>query len=440
VPAATADKNAIYYFNVSDVKVEQLPAKPGTGGGDVLTGTASAEHVSGGAGDDHLNGLGGDDTFVGGQGNDVVDGGDGSDTAIFSGVRSDYTVSAAGNATTIADTRQGSDDGTDTLTNVEYASFQDGLYSIGAGGVLAPAQAAFQASTFIERFVQADAYVVRQGQLLVVGEPAGVLSDDSSGTPISASLVSGPYHGTVNLAANGTFTYMPSGNYQGLDSFTYLATDSTGAIGQADVVLRVSPVGGGATLTPEEQVSGVYIGLLGRAADADGFLYWGQEFYSGLARQSSSAAIHGIAGAMGSSDEAKASLPFLANPKGATDSQVGAFVDSIYTNLFERTADAGGKSYWMNQVKQAVSAGQAPGALVVDIISGARESGGSQDVTTLLNKVLVNMHSVNQQLLADHSVADMASAKALIDAVTAAPDTVLTGLKTAELHAFAPMG
>lgn len=433
VPVFSQSNNVTYTFNVSHVKVEQLPAKPGTQVNDVINGAASAEHLSGLAGDDALSGQNGDDTLVGGHGHDALDGGDGSDTAIFSGNRADYTVSAVGAAAIISDTRADSPDGTDTLTGVEFASFADGLYAIGAGGVLTLAPIDFQAaSTFVERFVQADAYVVKQGQALTVGASAGVLSDDG-GSSLAASLVTGPLHGTLTLASDGTFTYTPNGGYQGFDSFTYLASDSAGPIGQTEVVLRVAPVNGGLILAPEEQVAGVYVGLLARAADLDGFMYWDQQLYGG-------AAIRGVAGAIGGSDEAKAGSPFLANPSGATDAQIGAFVDSVYTNLFERTADAAGKSYWVNQVKQATAANQAPGAVVADIISGARDSGGFQDVTTMLNKVLVSLHSVEHQLLIDTSIIDLAAARGLVDAVTSTQESVLTGLKTAEMLVFAPAG
>lgn len=437
VPVFNQSNNVTYTFNVSNVKVEQLPAKPGTSAADVVNGAATAEHLSGISGDDQLNGLGGDDTFVGGGGNDALDGGAGSDTAIFSGLRSDYAVSAVGTAVVIADTRAGNPDGTDTLTGVELASFADGLYAIGAGGILTAVPVTFQASsTFVERFVQADAYVVKQGQALTVGAPAGVLSDDG-GSSLTASLVTGPAHGTLSLAADGTFTYTATAGYQGFDKFTYLASDASGAIGQTDVLLRVAPVNGGLVLAPEEQVAGAYIGLLGRAADLDGFMYWDQQLYSG---QSSAAAIRGVAGAIGASAEAKAGSPFLANPQAATDAQIGAFVDAVYSNLFERTADAGGKSYWTNQIKQATAANQAPGAVVADIISGARDGGGFQDVTTLLSKVLVSLHSVEHQLQIDTSITDLAAARGLVDAVTSTPESVLTGLKTAEMLVFAPAG
>ena len=54
-----------------------------------------------------------------------------------------------------------------------------------------------------------------------------VLTNDSDpdGNPLSASLVTGPSHGTLSLAGTGAFTYTPAPNYHGPDSFTYAASD-----------------------------------------------------------------------------------------------------------------------------------------------------------------------------------------------------------------------
>lgn len=439
-PAPTQGANQVYYFDVSHVKVEQLPSKPNTNAADLVTGSNSAEHIGGGGGDDQLNGLAGDDFAVGGSGNDAIDGGSGSDTAVFSGLRSDYATSAVGGVTTIADTRPGAGtDGTDTLTGVEFVSFLDGVYSLGANGVLTLVPILLGPSTNQERITQADAYVVKQGQTLTVGAAAGVLSDDTSGTAMTASLGHGPAHGTLQLAADGTFTYAPTSGYFGLDSFTYIASDSAGAIAETEVMLYITPISGGvlnlSALNVEQQVASIYTGVLGRGADLDGFFYWANEFFTASAKQGPAAAIASIAGAIGGSDEAKAASPFLTNPQGATDAQVGAFIDQVYNNLFDRTADAAGKSYWVNQAKQAVAAHQAPGSIIASIMSGAQDG---PDVTALMNKIAVNLHFVYQQYQIDESITDLASARALIDAVNATQESVLTGLKTAEPLVFAP--
>jgi len=70
--------------------------------------------------------AGGDDTLQGGGGNDEIRGGLGKDTAVYSGNRSDYTISVTGSRFTIRDDRPGSPDGTDTLISVERFRFADG--------------------------------------------------------------------------------------------------------------------------------------------------------------------------------------------------------------------------------------------------------------------------------------------------------------------------
>ncbi len=74
--------------------------------------------------------AGGDDKLTGGKGNDTLRGGAGIDTAVYSGNRSDYTISVSGNSATIVDNRSGSPDGTDTLIDMEKAQFADGTVRI----------------------------------------------------------------------------------------------------------------------------------------------------------------------------------------------------------------------------------------------------------------------------------------------------------------------
>src|SRR5262249_31727236 len=63
---------------------------------------------------------------------------------------------------------------------------------------------------------------VNEAGVLTAAVP-GVLGNDvdADGTALAAVLVSGPAHGTLNLNADGSFTYAPAANYNGADSFTY---------------------------------------------------------------------------------------------------------------------------------------------------------------------------------------------------------------------------
>ena len=73
---------------------------------------------------------------------------------------------------------------------------------------------------------------------------AGVLGNDSDldVEPLAAVLVSGPAHGALTLNANGSFTYTPAADFNGADSFSYKANDTTADSNVATVTLTVTPV------------------------------------------------------------------------------------------------------------------------------------------------------------------------------------------------------
>jgi hypothetical protein len=92
----------------------------GLSGNDTLSGTALNDVIFGFSGQDVLSGLGGNDTINGGPGNDTIDGGDGIDTAVFSGLRSAYSIMHVGNSLQVS-----GPDGLDTLTNIERLAFDN---------------------------------------------------------------------------------------------------------------------------------------------------------------------------------------------------------------------------------------------------------------------------------------------------------------------------
>src|SRR5262249_28876582 len=57
---------------------------------------------------------------------------------------------------------------------------------------------------------------------------------------LSAALVTGPAHGSLTLNADGSFSYTPSLNYSGADSFSYEASDGSLASSVATVSITVS--------------------------------------------------------------------------------------------------------------------------------------------------------------------------------------------------------
>ena len=91
---------------------------------------------------------------------------------------------------------------------------------------------------------QDDSYSATVDTTLNVAPP-GVLVNDTAGigTNLTAVLVNGPANGTLNLNADGSFSYTPAAGFVGTDSFTYQANDGVTNSSTATVTLSVWPVG-----------------------------------------------------------------------------------------------------------------------------------------------------------------------------------------------------
>ena len=68
------------------------------------------------------------------------------------------------------------------------------------------------------------------------------MAADANGNPLAFSVASNPQHGTLELNADGTFTYTPAANFHGQDSFTFTASDGVATSNAAAVQLTILPV------------------------------------------------------------------------------------------------------------------------------------------------------------------------------------------------------
>ncbi|HEX4983254.1 MAG TPA: LamG-like jellyroll fold domain-containing protein, partial [Ilumatobacteraceae bacterium] len=86
-----------------------------------------------------------------------------------------------------------------------------------------------------------DAYSTDRDTALSVPAP-GVLANDTDpeNDALTAVLVAGPAHGTLDLQADGSFTYTPEAGYAGADGFTYSASDGTLGSDPASVAITVN--------------------------------------------------------------------------------------------------------------------------------------------------------------------------------------------------------
>jgi len=102
-------------------------------------------------------------------------------------------------------------------------------------------------------------------------------NDSTDGTPITQiDRLTAPQHGTLTINANGSFTYTPGADYNGIDGFTYRLTDTKGRTSNtATVSLTVLPVND-APIAPPDRSANVKAGEsftfnpLTGASDVDG--------------------------------------------------------------------------------------------------------------------------------------------------------------------------
>ncbi|MBP1152244.1 MULTISPECIES: Ig-like domain-containing protein [unclassified Methylocaldum] len=121
-----------------------------------------------------------------------------------------------------------------------------------------------------------DAYSTVEGGTLSIAAP-GVLGNDSDpdGDSLNAVLAGGVAHGSLNLNANGSFSYTPAVGFTGTDGFTYRANDGTSSSTPATVSITVAankpPVAANDSATTRRN-TGKLIAVLANDSDPDGSL------------------------------------------------------------------------------------------------------------------------------------------------------------------------
>jgi VCBS repeat-containing protein len=88
-----------------------------------------------------------------------------------------------------------------------------------------------------------DVFTTPAGTALTVPAAGGLLANDADpeGAPMTATLFSQPLHGTVTVAADGSFVYTPADGYVGMDAFMYRTSDGENWSAMAAVTVYVTP-------------------------------------------------------------------------------------------------------------------------------------------------------------------------------------------------------
>ena len=167
--------------------------------------------------------------------------------------------------------------------------------------------------------------------------------------------------------------------------------------------------------TVANQIQKIYIGLLGRAADAEGLAYWTDEIESGALTL----------------EQLRANIveeqpEYLQGMGQMTRAQV---VNQLYQNLFNRSAEPEGLDYWVNGGGSSVNVDQ----LVLALVDGAQAA----DTLALDNKTVIAEY-YTQAAGENYSEAAARAAIANVDGSTdlaaarAAVDALLEGPASAE--------
>ncbi|MBU2581373.1 MAG: tandem-95 repeat protein [Alphaproteobacteria bacterium] len=243
------------------------------GGAISGTGNALDNTLAGTDAANTLNGAGGDDTLRGGAGNDTLDGGSGSDTFVYSAGDGNDVIRDTGPATdidrlylpgltqsdvTILRHAMNADDLHVLLADGSDITVEDYFSTtlIGAGideivfdqdpalaraGIDALAALAGISSNAAPQAVADSGLTVYGDDILV---PAGILLDndrDLDGDTMTITAIGTPSLGTATLLANGDINIVVPAGTEDIVTFTYTASDPSGATSTASVSLLVGP-------------------------------------------------------------------------------------------------------------------------------------------------------------------------------------------------------
>lgn len=117
---------------------------------------------------------------------------------------------------------------------------------------------------------------VLEDKLLTSSVSANASDVDNNLNNNTFAILNSPLHGTIVMNSNGTYTYTPNANFNGVDSVQYQVCDFSSACSSAMIIITISAVNDAPTLSTASQAvqeDAVMSGnLLPNASDVDGNL------------------------------------------------------------------------------------------------------------------------------------------------------------------------
>ncbi len=264
--------------------------------GIVLDGDNTNENYIGGLGDDIINTFGGDDVIKGRSGDDQINGGEGSDKFILLGDFSNYSFTRATNSLVITDQRTGTNDGTDTLKNIECIQFSDQTVEESKVDIVKTYSGNFSDYKFYNKGNGVYQIKTGSGYDDITGLPLLTFTGEaatSSFRDVSAIVdIKGTFDQVTGLNTqdakmfrlyNAAFKRLPDadGLKYWIGKYTSGENDDR-AVAQSFLVSAEFKERYGDNVSNAKYVETLYLNVLGRDYDQEGYNYWLGNLNSGL--------------------------------------------------------------------------------------------------------------------------------------------------------------
>ena len=281
ISASDSDGNQSNQYVIVDVQDIQGESLDGMNGIDILKG-----------------GIG-NDFFQGNSGNDTIDGGADYDVATYSGNFSDYAFEITNKIVIVTDNRLSTNDGIDTLSNIEKLAFADQNALVTSNEIKPIQSLGFQSEKVYAGKSDTYKFYDLGSNNYGVGTSAGI--DELTGESI---LIFDDKNMNLQSDIKATF-----------DQVTGLETDSG-------------------------KMFRLYNASFKRLPDPDGLRYWISNFTSGK------------------DDERAVASSFLVSTEfqeryGANITH-STYVNTLYKNVLGRDADTDGLNYWLGQLNSGI--------------------------------------------------------------------------------------
>ena len=234
----------------------------------------------------------GNDSLTSSSNNELFDGGEGTDTVIFNGKFSNYSFTRTSTSIDIDDQRTSTNDGKDTLSNIEFIQFTD--------------------------------QTVEESKVDVVKTYSGKFSDYK-----------------FYNKGNSVYQIKTDSGYDDITGYpllTFTGEEDTSSFRDVSAISDIKATFDQVTglNTDDAKMFRLYNAAFKRLPDADGLKYWIGKYTSGENDT------RVVASSFIQSDEFE--LRYGTNLSDTT------FVNTLYKNVLDREADAGGLGYWLGRL------------------------------------------------------------------------------------------